>query len=172
MSKQDIRIQTNEYVIRLIEEKDQESMIKWRNDPVHKQWFFYQGEFNLQTQIIWFHEYLTKDNDYTFVLEIDDIPVGMAAIYDIHDDQGEFGRLLIGEIQGKGLGKELARQVCQIGFTRLNLNTIVLEVFKENERALKIYQELGFKIIEERPWKNRFIYVMELNINHFNHWSV
>ena len=46
----------------------------------------------------------------------------------------------------KGFGKETTRLMVDYAFETLNLNRVQLHVTVENERAVKVYKDIGFKI--------------------------
>ena len=52
--------------------------------------------------------------------------------------------------------------MCEYGFSKLNLNKIILEVYKDNIKAMNLYKKIGFKIIKEKNLNNREIVLMEL----------
>lgn len=47
---------------------------------------------------------------------------------------------------GQGIGTEATRCLVQYGFSHLNLERIWLRVFATNERALRLYQKVGFQV--------------------------
>ncbi|MDR0301163.1 MAG: GNAT family N-acetyltransferase [Treponema sp.] len=51
---------------------------------------------------------------------------------------------------GKGYGTEALVLLIDYGFKALNLHNILLKVFSFNERAMKCYEKVGFKIIGKR----------------------
>jgi len=51
---------------------------------------------------------------------------------------------------GKGYGTEALSLLVDFGFNILNLNSIMLEVFSYNDRAIKCYKKVGFKKIGSR----------------------
>ncbi|WP_257788873.1 GNAT family N-acetyltransferase [Clostridium argentinense] len=53
------------------------------------------------------------------------------------------------ELTGKGFGTEFVRAIINFGKKKYNLSYIDLTVAKFNKRAIKVYEKLGFKIIEE-----------------------
>jgi RimJ/RimL family protein N-acetyltransferase len=62
-------------------------------------------------------------------------------------------RIRIGDkaVWGHGLGTEATRLLVRYGFNDLNLDRIWLRVYASNERAIKLYQHLGFQI--EGTWR-------------------
>jgi len=51
------------------------------------------------------------------------------------------------EFQGRGIGTEVLRDIIEIG--RENRLKVALGVLKVNEKAERLYEKLGFKIIGE-----------------------
>lgn len=95
----------------------------------------------------WFERYLNKDDDYMFAIE-DGGVVGFFALYNNDDRKNayEFGRFLIDRsASGRGLGKLTLAIASAIGFAALNADAIKLEVLKCNERALHVYEDVGFE---------------------------
>lgn len=57
---------------------------------------------------------------------------------------------------GKGYGTEAVKAVCEFCFSKLNLNKVYLDVWEENERAIKCYLKCGFKVdgvLRDHVWK-------------------
>ncbi len=44
-----------------------------------------------------------------------------------------------------GYGTDTMRTVCRFGFEMMNLHRIELEVYAENERAIHVYEKVGFR---------------------------
>ncbi|MDP4146028.1 MAG: GNAT family protein [Bacillota bacterium] len=75
------------------------------------------------------------------------------------------GRVVIGnpELRGKGIGSEVLNKLLKISFEEMGLETIRLNVYDFNKRAMACYKKVGFiveKIIEnasefqEEKWTN------------------
>lgn len=79
--------------------------------------------------------------------------IGRALFFDIdHVNQGAMVGLVIGDraYWGKGYGFEAMQLLLDYGFNLLNLHNIMLGVFAFNQRALRLYQKLGFREIGRR----------------------
>ena len=48
--------------------------------------------------------------------------------------------------QGKGVGKELMRAIVDLADNWLNLTRLELEVYADNEPALRLYERFGFEV--------------------------
>ena len=69
------------------------------------------------------------------------------------DDNGKevllFGIQMKPELTGKGLGKEVVEKALEFGKSKFKYNEINLLVAKFNKRAIKVYEKIGFKKIDE-----------------------
>ena len=73
--------------------------------------------------------------------------VGTCQLTDIHPvHRSAELRIRIGaeQARGKGVGTAACRQLIEFGFRDLNLRRIWLQVFADNEPALRLYGKLGF----------------------------
>lgn len=52
-------------------------------------------------------------------------------------------------LTGRGYGTDFVKSVIDFGKQKYNYSYIDLTVAKFNERAIKVYEKLGFKIVEE-----------------------
>ncbi len=66
--------------------------------------------------------------------------------------------IVIGEKDqwGKGYGTEAIKLMLDYGFNVLNFNNVFLSVYSFNERALKVYENTGFRVIGKRR-KSKFL---------------
>jgi RimJ/RimL family protein N-acetyltransferase len=119
----------------------------WRNQDDVRKYFTESKEITEQQQIKWYEEYKQDDKDHCFIAYEDDTPIGFSCVY-IDTDWciAEFGRLMIGEksARGKGYGIDITRLTCEYAFNK-DVQLIYLEVLKDNARAIKTYEAVGFK---------------------------
>jgi len=139
----------NRVILQPLVEEDIEPLRVLRNRE--RKWFIYSEEINWKSQQLWFGKYLQKENDYMFsVTEMNrpNVFIGAVALYNVINDEKtcEFGRIVIDREAAtqKELGFDTTVCACEIGFKQLGLKRIVLEVFKDNIRAVKTYQKTGF----------------------------
>ncbi len=59
---------------------------------------------------------------------------------------GEIGMAVRDDWQGKGVGTALMQAAIDLADNWLNLSRLELEVYTDNEPAVKLYQKFGFKI--------------------------
>lgn len=142
--------------LRLLQEVDLPLTLAWRNQPDIRRWFFHSDINSPEQHARWFQQYLERDDDYVFVIEDTQAnfqPVGQVALYHIdwQGCQAEFGRLMIGEAgsAGRGLAGWATRGAIDIAFGPFALEQLYLEVFRDNQRAIHIYETVGF--VADRP---------------------
>jgi [ribosomal protein S5]-alanine N-acetyltransferase len=95
-----------------------------------------------------FHRKLTNEIIWIIADQSTDTCLGHVGLYNIDNRirKAEFA-ILIGDKAswGKGLGKRVSQAVIHYGFSQLNLHRIQLEVLANNQRAIELYEKLGFK---------------------------
>ena len=140
--------------LRLLEEADLPLTLVWRNRDENRRWFFSSDVILPDQHRRWFEQYRERDDDFVFVIEETatlDRPVGQVSLYHIDWTNGraEFGRLMIGDREARGLG--LARlatsRLVDEALTRWGLHEIGLECIATNARALALYEACGFQIL-------------------------
>src|SRR5262249_23860431 len=77
---------------------------------------------------------------------------GQVSLYRVDREArtAEYGRILIGEpaAQGGGYAGEATAVLLAFAFDEWELRTIELEVYADNERALRVYHRCGFESLE------------------------
>ena len=79
------------------------------------------------------------------------------------NDNIHIGRFLINpELAGKGLGKRALIEFINLIFQNEDVNSITLNVFDYNVRAKKLYEKVGFKVVNvtENPMK-KYMMIMK-----------
>ena len=156
-------------VLKPLEQKNIEDLRNLRNKKENRKCFIYQKEITKEEQEKWYKKYLEKEEDLmfsAFLKENEENPVGFAALYDIdkNSKKCEFGRIIVdkSKVIKKGIGYQITKCLCDIGFQNLGLDMIYLEVFSDNIPALKTYLKVGF--VEKNRYKkeDREIIYMEL----------
>ena len=72
---------------------------------------------------------------------------------------GDFGIILLKRFRGKGYSGEMVKLFFSYIFDQINLRKIKLEVLRENSKAIKIYESLGFNqegILKEHIYPSVF----------------
>lgn len=160
-----IAVNDSIYIRELLKD-DIEFLRVLRNRSVNRKNFIYQKEISYESQQIWFNSYLKNFQDYMYsvVRKSDDSIIGFAAIYDINNNEAEFGRLIVDKdkYNQPGLGKFILKYLINVARDKFHLQKLKLEVFADNIPALKIYEQCGFKEYDRASLDNRILIKMEL----------
>jgi RimJ/RimL family protein N-acetyltransferase len=138
--------------LRLLEASDLAMTLAWRNQDHIRRWFLTSDRITLEQHRAWFERYKDRDDDFLFIIEETETlrrAVGQVSLY--HVDwaarRAEFGRLMIGDAEARGLG--LARlataRLVEEALAVWGLSEVYLECFEANRSALHIYQACGFE---------------------------
>jgi ribosomal protein S18 acetylase RimI-like enzyme len=85
------------------------------------------------------------DSLATFALATDATPLLGFGQYYLRNGRCHLARLAIAPAaRGRGLGGTLVRELCRIGSAGLGVDTYSLFVLQGNERAIRLYERLGF----------------------------
>ena len=134
-----------------IDENDAEKITEWLNDlEVTKNLVaMYTSVINVNTEKE-FLEKLAKEHNYSIIdIETNEL-LGNCGFKHVDNlnQTGEVG-IFIGnkKFWNKGYGTEAFSLLIDFGFKVLNLHNISLRVTSFNQRGLKVYEKIGFKII-------------------------
>ncbi len=141
---------------RAIEKEDLPYFVKWLNDPDVLRGLSLTLPLSLAEEENWFEETLKKSPyERPLAIEIQPDPninewvfVGNCGLFGIdwQNRSAEVG-IHIGEkdFWDRGFGSKAMRLVLKHGFENLNLHRIWLRVYETNKRAIKSYQNAGFR---------------------------
>ena len=143
--------------LRLVEEKDLEKLVEWRNSDEMYQ-VFYEFPIPMSGQKEWFGRHLSS-GDLLFIIECSTSAIGTVGLQniDLRNRHAEFGRFMIPDIQyrNKGYGYQAVRLILEYSFDHLNLNRVYLDVLEYNSAAISLYEKMGF---EQEGIKQKHIY--------------
>ncbi len=91
-------------------------------------------------------------NDNAFVIYNENNELIGNCSFDIEDDEFSLGVQMRPDLTGKGTGPQFVKAILDFGKNTYKFNEIQLLVAKFNERAIKIYEKLGFEKTEEFIW--------------------
>lgn len=133
--------------LRLIEERDLQTILDWRNRDEARVWFKTSGKLSFDSHKSWYERYLIRNDDFFFLIEAGGEPVGQCSIYDIDRAAGsaEIGRFLVApEKAGYGYITRSCGELVRFGTRILDLAYLFLEVMEHNDKAITIYKRCGF----------------------------
>jgi L-phenylalanine/L-methionine N-acetyltransferase len=92
-----------------------------------------------------------REDRYILVAVINDRIVGMVSLDTFPNRPrrrhvGGIGICVHDEWQGKGVGTALLRAIVDFADNWINLKRLELEVFADNERAIRLYEHCGFEV--------------------------
>ena len=137
--------------LRPLEREDIEFLRNWRNTPENTKYLKQLPYITSVMQQEWYNKYLTdKDEIILAVIETDQLKrlVGSLSLYNIREKECIFGKILIGdpEAHGRKIGANATIAALMIAFNLLNMETVHLYVYADNLKAIKVYNEAGFRI--------------------------
>ncbi len=140
-------------LLRPLERDDLELLRQWRNNKEISKYLRKIDPISGEQQIRWYEEYLTKDGIYFWAVVEDNKVIGALAIYDVHGDSAEIGKIMIGapEARGKGYGYLSLISAMKCGIEMLGVDSYYLVVHEKNIAALKTYEKAGFEIVDIHP---------------------
>lgn len=137
--------------LRAIEREDLPMFVRWFNDPEVRRYTSQFAPISLAEEELWFEALLKDENSFIYVIEAttadEATSVGTIILrkIDWRNRSGEYG-IAIGEkaYQERGLGTEATRVILRFAFEEVNLHRVYLTVLDFNERAIHVYEKLGF----------------------------
>ncbi len=125
-----------------------EMIRQWRNHPLNQLWFYHQHEIS-PDEHLQFVSSLHSDskNGYWLVQKAQEA-IGVISINRL---QPYFKHAYLGiytcpEAGQKGLGQICLQLLLYLAFEKFDLHCLRLEVFSNNQAALRLYQKMGFEL--------------------------
>ena len=141
-------------ILRAIERSDLPRYVQWLNDPAVLEYFGQVTPISQADEEAWYETMLQERSVRNFAVEFEGQHVGGAGFgkIDPRNACAEVG-LFIGlpERWDQGLGSDVLHTLLRFGFDQMNLNRIYLWVFAGNERAVHLYEKVGFQ--HEGRWR-------------------
>jgi RimJ/RimL family protein N-acetyltransferase len=137
--------------LRPLETEDAPTLVPWFNDPEVTRFLKRHQPVTLADEVDFLRRIAASPTDLVLgvALRAEDRLIGTTGLkgMDVRNHHAEFG-IAIGDktYWGKGCGTEATRLIIRHAFDTLNLNRVSLRVYEYNERALKVYQKVGFRI--------------------------
>ena len=146
-------------IINGINDKNKNDIVKWTNEKGKdflEQWAGKSLDFPLMESQI-------DDLKDIYSIFCENEFVGIIQKIRKERDNIHIGRFLINpELTGRGLGKKALIEFINLIFQDENVNSITLNVFDYNVGAKKLYEKVGFKVVNvtENPMK-KYMMIMK-----------
>ena len=138
--------------LRSLTAEDTDDVVRWRNDLSVASQMFAPPPSSGEEHLRWFNNIAAGDDRQEFIIMrfLSDAAsqavgtIGLSQINYYHK-RAEYG-ILIGESAARGVGvaQEASRLMLDYAFGPLGLFRVFLQVFVENNEAIKLYERLGF----------------------------
>jgi RimJ/RimL family protein N-acetyltransferase len=140
-------------ILRPLDRGDLSLIRAWHNTPdVRRETFAFPFPASIEAEEAWYDRNIASGDGRNAIFGILETAsgsgiVGLVMLRNIDwiSRTAWFG-IFIGktEARGKGLAREAMRAIIAFGFDNLGLNRIALEVSASNERAIALYDQMGF----------------------------
>ncbi|EIC83019.1 spermidine N1-acetyltransferase [Serratia sp. M24T3] len=120
------------------------------NANVMRYWFEEPYEAYVELEDL-YAKHIHDQSERRFVTEFQNTRVGLVELVEINHihRRAEFQIIIDPNHQGQGFASEAARLAMDYAFSVLNLYKLYLIVDKENDKAIHIYNKLGFEVEAE-----------------------
>lgn len=135
-------------VLRPLEREDLRFVHQMDNNAnVMRYWFEEPYETFVELTAL-YDEHIHDQTERRFVVVCEGKNAGLVELVEIDHvhRRAEFQIVIAPDHQGKGLARRAAILAMDYGFGVLNLHKIFLVVDKDNEKAIHIYEKLGFEV--------------------------
>ncbi|MEG0660364.1 MAG: GNAT family N-acetyltransferase [Anaerorhabdus sp.] len=139
-------------MLRRLRNDDKSYMLEWMSNDAIKNCFCFDSSKTTEQAVTQFiNESFTFKNRHYAIIDENDEYMGTVSLKKINDipNTAEFAIVLREKAMGKGYGKSAIKDILNIAFNELKLHTVYLSVLKNNSRAIKLYQKMGFTIRED-----------------------
>ena len=138
-------------ILRTVRLEDAPRFVRWFNDPTVTK-FLLMRCMKLNEEVKWIKDRLKNPpaNKLHFCIDtIDGEHIGACGLDDIHErnSRAEIG-IMIGnkKFWNKGYGTDAMKVLIDYTFKKLKLHRLGLNVYDYNDRAIRVYENLGFKL--------------------------
>lgn len=140
---------------------------EWRNTPDVACWFKipFIDEETHRRWVLSMEE--SHARSCAFFIRADGTDIGVTYFHSINYQEGtaDWGIYLRSDsARGKGLGSQAMQQAIDYAINTLHLCCLMLDVHRENTRAIRLYERMGFRRLHDE--ENGFLrYIKELPVN-------
>ena len=130
------------YRLRPVRLTDAEFIINVRLEDLERNCFINKISSDIGLQEQWITNYLSRDDDYYFVVEnlLDGKPEGLISVYDINDGRGEWGRWVIKKSSLAAI--ESVDLLFKVAFEYIGLSEVYCRTIEDNHAVVSFHDAL------------------------------
>ena len=131
-------------VLRLMETKDLDMILSWRNSPNVRNYMFNSSIISLKDHSAWFSREKNNPRRHLLILEDESIPLGFVNLH--QSESGESGTwgFYSSPTAPKGTGRSIGRSALTYCHEVIGLKQLTGDVLGFNEKSIKLHTFLGF----------------------------
>lgn len=135
--------------LRSLQSEDAPSMLKWMHDPDTSKWFQRDFSSMSESDVL---DFIKKSKDisesiHLAVVDQDDSYLGTISLKHIDaNHSGEYAISMTHDAQGTGAAEKATKAILDYAFHKLDLHRVYLNVRKNNVRAIRFYEKIGFTL--------------------------
>lgn len=146
-----MRLVEDDVVLRTVEIVDAEFILSLRiNNKLNK--YLSPVEDNIEKQRNWIKQYKCREEakeEFYFIIEDNDgNKFGTLRAYEIRNNECIWGSYILIPERPKYFSYKSANLLFDYLFYSLNLNTIKMDVYKENTKSIHVCSKMGFKVYD------------------------
>lgn len=142
-------LKSKSVMLRPVEERDLPLIVRWRNDPENRRFFFSPFLINPGAQKAWYAELLADRSRIVFMIEtLEGMTVGTIGLYNVdwRNQQAEIGQILLdAEHRGFGYAEHAGHLLIRYAFEELNVHRVYSEVYGWNRAVIEWEKFYGFQ---------------------------
>lgn len=144
--------------------EEKKSVLKWRNHEAIKTWMYNQNDISLGEHLDFIDSLLFCKSKQYLMVKKDNLYLGVIDLTDIDFNKrtSSFGLYANPFEKTEESGKMLLESVIKYAFEILKLDTLKLEAFADNEKALHLYKKYAFKQSGAKTVNDKDVICMEL----------
>lgn len=128
---------------------DMKKTFEWVNNTIIRKFSFNTDPILWENHLEWFNEKLNSSHCSYYIMELEEIAIGSIR-FDIENNTAKINYLIDPDFTGKGLGTKILDQgMAKLKCTKPNIHIIYGYVFKDNLASIRIFENLGFKMVLE-----------------------
>lgn len=136
--------------------------LSWRNYKKTRKWMFNTNEISLENHLNFINSLKKAEDKIYFLIKTSIKYIGVIDFTNINYTTKECEIGLYSNIELHGVGKSLLNSICEYSFNTLHMNNIYANVFKDNIKAISLYETFGFQKISNKLIDNKEVIYMEL----------